>query len=148
MVVYDLICRKNHRFEGWFPSAEGYEEQAAQKKISCPVCATTKIVKLPHACAIQTKTKREKEENRAVRSKVSPHPLTEAESKELLLYLHHNVRENFADVGPRFAEEARKIFSGKVEKKGIHGTATAEEREELDEDNIPYFTLPKPDLDS
>jgi hypothetical protein len=106
------------------------------------------VVKLPHACAIQTKTKKEKEADRAERAKNLPRPLTEAESKEILLYLHHHVRENFEDVGPRFVEEARKIFSGKVERKGIHGTATAEEREGLDEDGIPYFTLPKPDLDS
>ena len=148
MVVYDLICRKNHRFEGWFPSAEGYEEQASQKKISCPVCGTSKVVKLPHACAIQTKTKREKEADRVERPKDTPRPLTETEAKEMLLYLHHHVHENFEDVGPRFAEEARKISSGKVEKKRIHGTATSEERELLDEDDIPYFLLPKPELDS
>ena len=55
MVVYDLICEAEHPFEGWFPSAEGYEKQAARRQISCPVCGTTNVVKLPHACAIHTK---------------------------------------------------------------------------------------------
>lgn len=148
MVVYELICRKKHRFEGWFPSAEGYEKQAVRKEISCPVCGTTKVVKLLHACAIQTKTKREKATDRPVRPKASRRPLTEVETRELLLNIHHHIRENFEDVGPRFAEEARKISTGNVENRPIHGTATPEERDGLDEDGIPYLLLPKPELDS
>ncbi len=148
MVVYDLICRKKHRFEGWFPSAEGYEEQAVRKEISCPVCGSSKVVKLLHACAIQTKTRREKEAGRPERPKASRRPLTEVETKEMLLHIHHHIRENFEDVGPRFAEEARKISTGNVEKRPIHGTATPKERDGLDEDGIPYLLLPKPELDS
>ncbi len=148
MVVYDLICRKKHRFEGWFPSAEGYEEQAVRKEISCPVCGSSKVVKLLHACAIQTKTRREKEAGRPERPKASRRPLTDVESKELLLNIHHHIRENFEDVGPRFAQEARKIFAGNDEERPIHGTATPEERDGLDEDGIPYLLLPKPKLDS
>ena len=65
MVIYDLICKKEHRFEGWFQSAEGYEEQIANKQVSCPVCGSTKVVKLPHACAIQIKKDRGGEPRRS-----------------------------------------------------------------------------------
>jgi hypothetical protein len=68
--------------------------------------------------------------------------------KELLLRLNHYVRENFEDVGPRFAEEARAIFHGETEERPIHGSTTPEEREGLDEEGIPYNILPKPKLDS
>ncbi len=146
MVVYDLICEQEHQFEGWFPSADGYEEQAAGQQISCPVCSTTKVVKLPHACAIHTKKVKKNKQPR--RSKAPSRPLTEAEAKEALLHVHHYVRENFEDVGSRFPEEARKQFHGEVEKKAIYGTATSEERGELDSDGVPYATLPKPELDS
>jgi hypothetical protein len=33
MVVYNLICKKNHPFEGWFPSFEDFQKQAEQKLI-------------------------------------------------------------------------------------------------------------------
>ena len=144
MVVYDLICKKNHRFEGWFPSFEGYQEQAAKGQISCPTCGTTEVEKIPHACAVHINREGKKDQ---VEKAPSP-PLSEAEAKENLLRLHHYVRENFEDVGARFAEEARAIFYGRSEKIPIYGTSTAEEREELDEEGIPYATLPKPVLDS
>ncbi|MCH6546399.1 MAG: DUF1178 family protein [Deltaproteobacteria bacterium] len=146
MVVYNLICEAEHPFEGWFPSAEGYGEQAAHQQISCPVCGTTNVVKLPNAFAIHTK-KEEKNEQPRRRRAPSRH-LSETEAKEALLRVHHHVRENFADVGPRFAEEARKMFHGDVEKKSIYGTATVEERDELDSNGVPYAILPKPELDS
>jgi hypothetical protein len=151
MVVYDLICKRNHRFEGWFPSFEGYQEQAARKLISCPTCGTTGVEKIPHACAVHVNKESKKEDVKKDQQRIekdpSP-PLSEAEAKELLIKLHHYVRENFEDVGPRFAEEARQIFRGKVESRPIHGTSTSEERQELDEEDIPYAIIPKPDLDS
>ena len=146
MVVYDLICEKNHRFEGWFPSFEGYQEQAGQGIISCPTCGTTAVAKLPHACAVHLKKETTKNPERSVET--PPPQLSPADVKELLIRLNHYVREKFEDVGPRFAEEARAIFDGRGAKRPIHGTATHQDREELDEDGIPYAILPKPELDS
>ncbi len=149
MVAYDLICKKNHRFEGWFPSFEGYQEQAAKKLISCPTCGTTKVEKMPHACAVlSNRGDKEKKEAPAQTEKTPSVQLTPAEAKELFIRLNHYVRENFEDVGPRFAQEARAIFHGEREKKSIHGTSTPQEREELDEEGVPYAILPKPELDS
>lgn len=145
MVVYDLICEKNHRFEGWFPSYESYQVQVAQGDISCPTCGTSEIEKLPHACAVHLKRETDRPEPPA--KQAPPAPLSEADAKELLFRLHHHVRENFEDVGPQFAEEARRIFHGEARERPIHGTSTSEEREELDEDGVPYVILPKPDLD-
>ncbi|HWO40174.1 MAG TPA: DUF1178 family protein [Candidatus Eisenbacteria bacterium] len=146
MVVYDLVCSRNHRFEGWFPSFEEYQKQAKKKQISCPVCGTSKIEKVPHACAVHVK----KANTPAPPKARPPAPTTPTpdELKELLIRAHHYVRENFEDVGPRFAEEARQIHSGKARERPIHGTATAEERSELAEEGIPFIVLPKPELDS
>src|SRR3990170_2242502 len=110
MVVYDLICKKNHRFEGWFPSFEGFQEQSAKKLISCPTCGTTKVEKMPHACAVLTNRGDKEEKKAPAKAEKAPTiSLTEAEAKELLIRASHYVRENFEDVGPRFAEEARAI---------------------------------------
>jgi hypothetical protein len=146
MVVYDLICKKRHRFEGWFPSFEGYQEQAEQGLISCPTCNTTAVEKLPHACAVHLK--KESPKPSAERPKPSPSALSDADMKELLIRVNQYVRENFEDVGTRFAEEARAIFHGESEKRSIHGSATHEDRQGLDEEGIPYAILPKPKLDS
>lgn len=145
MVVYDLICENNHRFEGWFPSFESYQEQAAQGQLSCPTCNSPGVEKLPHACAVHLK--KEAPKGQPATSQVPSQALCEADSRELLLRLHHYVREHFEDVGTRFAEEARKIFHGEVDPRPIHGSATAEEREHLDDEGIPFVILPKPDLD-
>ena len=66
----------------------------------------------------------------------------------MLLKVHHYVKQNFEDVGPRFAEEAREIHRGDAEERPIHGTATPKERDELIEEGIPHVVLPKPELDS
>ncbi len=149
MVVYDLLCKKKHRFEGWFPSFEGYQEQAAKKLISCPTCGSTKVEKMPHACAVLSNRGDKEEKQAPAKTEKAPSvQLTAAEAKELLIRLNQHVRENFEDVGPRFAEEARAIFHGESEKKSIHGTSTPQEREGLDEEGVPYLILPKPELDS
>lgn len=149
MVAYDLVCKKKHQFEGWFPSFEGFQEQAEKKLISCPTCGTTKVERIAHACAVLSSRGDKEEKKQPARTKKAAEvALTPEQAKELLIRLNHYVRENFEDVGPRFAEEARAIFDGRSAKKAIHGTSTPQEREGLDEEGIPYATLPKPELDS
>lgn len=151
MVIYNLVCKKKHSFEGWFPSFDDFQKQAEKKLISCPTCGTTKVEKVPHACAVHVKkeqpappAKRPQPTPPALRS-AAPSP---AEFKEMLLKVHHYIKENFEDVGPRFAEEARQIHKGDAEERPIHGTATTQETKELAEDGVPFIALPKPELDS
>ena len=154
MVVYDLICKKQHRFEGWFPSFEDFQKQAEKRLISCPQCGSKKIEKLPHACAVHIKkeaplpAKKEASVPAVKQPEPAEAPPTPAEVNEMLIRLHHFVKENFEDVGSRFAEEARSIHKGEAEERPIHGTATPQEREELQEEGVPHVILPKPDLDS
>jgi hypothetical protein len=147
MVVYDLVCKKDHRFEGWFPNYEAFQKQAERRLISCPVCGSTQVEKLPHACAVHVK-----KEPPAPPAEKKPNPaspsLSPEEFKEALVRVHHYIKENFEDVGSRFAEEAREIHQGKAEQRPIHGTATPEERAEMTEEGIPHVVLPKPELDS
>ena len=46
MILFDLKCNKNHKFECWFASSANYEEQLKNKMIVCPYCNSTKIEKL------------------------------------------------------------------------------------------------------
>ena len=147
MVIYNLLCKKKHSFEGWFPSFEDYQKQAGGNLISCPICGTTKVDKVPHACAVHVKKEQPAKPAKASQQ-TPPAPPSPAEFKEMLIQVHHYIKQNFEDVGPRFAEEARQIHQGKAEERPIHGTATAEERSELAEEGVPHAVLPKPDLDS
>jgi len=147
MVIYNLLCKKKHRFEGWFPSFEDYQKQAAKKLISCPTCGSTKIEKVPHACAVHVK----KEQPALPAKKPDPAPPampSPAEFKEMLIRVHHYVKQNFEDVGSRFAEEAKQIHKGAAAERPIHGTATVSEVKELAEEGVPFMPLPKPELDS
>ena len=51
---------------------------------------------------------------------------------------------NTEDVGPRFAEEARRIHYGEKPQRGIRGQATAEERSALQEEGIETMAVPVP----
>lgn len=153
MVIYDLICRKEHVFEGWFPSLEEFESQRTGKQLSCPICGSRKVDKLPNACAIHTKkAASEPEETPAAGGKRAPArqelSISPQQMKELLIRLHHHVRENFEDVGAGFAKEALRIQRGEADGRPIHGTATSVEKEALDDAQVPYVILPKPELDS
>ena len=146
MVIYNLICEQKHEFEGWFPSAEGFQDQLLGNQVSCPECGITAVQKLPHACAIRTNKEPSKERSRSIPTQAKV--LSESDARELLLRAHHHVQANFEDVGSDFAEQAQKMFKGEVEKKSIYGTATSGERDELDTEGVPYVVLPKPELDS
>jgi hypothetical protein len=147
MIIYNLLCKKKHRFEGWFPSFEDFQRQAEKKLISCPTCGTTKVEKVPHACAVHVKKDQPTvpAKNPTQNIPVRPSP---AEFKEMLLHVHHYVKENFEDVGSRFAEEAKQIHKGVAEERPIHGTATQQEAKDLADEGVPFIALPKPELDS
>ncbi|MFX8246747.1 DUF1178 family protein, partial [Acinetobacter baumannii] len=51
---------------------------------------------------------------------------------------------NTEDVGPRFAEEARRIHYGEAPQRGIRGQATPEEREALSDEGIDTVAIPVP----
>jgi hypothetical protein len=147
MVVYNLLCKKNHSFEGWFPSFDEYQKQADKKLISCPTCGSTKVEKVPHACAVHVKKEQPPAPAKITEKAPSAAP-TPAEFNEMLIRVHHYIKQNFEDVGSRFAEEARGIHNKKAEERPIHGTATIQEAKELAEEGVPFAALPKPQLDS
>ena len=38
-IKYNLVClEEEHKFEGWFPSIEEFENQLASGQLICPVC--------------------------------------------------------------------------------------------------------------
>lgn len=49
MILFELKCPSDHRFEAWFRNGAAYQEQAAAHQIACPVCGDSRIAKAPMA---------------------------------------------------------------------------------------------------
>ena len=52
MLVVDLACEAGHRFEGWFGSADDLASQQARRLLTCPVCNSAQVQRLPSASHI------------------------------------------------------------------------------------------------
>jgi|SRR5215470_5169272 len=137
MIVFDLICAARHRFEGWFMSGEEFGRQREQRLLSCPICATTEVEKLPTA-----KIKKGAE-NETVRPPASPAQPHEKQAIALANFIDL-VLKNTEDVGQAFPEEARKIHYAEVPRRGIRGIATREEAADLTDEGIEVLPLPVP----
>jgi hypothetical protein len=125
MKVFDLVCCDGHRFEGWFASSESFDAQHAAAEVRCPVCDAHDVQRAPSAPRLN------------LGSDSSPRALLPA----LLSHLRRMVSEA-EDVGSRFASEARKIHHDEAPARSIRGTATREERRELEQEGIDTLTIP------
>ncbi|TNE34693.1 MAG: DUF1178 family protein [Alphaproteobacteria bacterium] len=138
MIKYDLKCDNAHVFEAWFKNSAGYDEQADDGAIACAVCGSSIVSKAPMAPSVPRKgtslaTREEKamEESRQA-----------AFAMSALRELRKKVEDNCDYVGTQFAEEARKIHYGEVERHGIYGEATPEESRELREEGVEIAAIP------
>lgn len=136
MVIYDLSCADGHKFEGWFKQPDNFTDQLENSMLSCPVCGSVNIRKLPTASHIRTGTARE-----SVNKSQEIH--NDASLVEAMQSLRTHIDENFNNVGAQFPEEARKMHYGESEEKQIRGTATQDEVRSLAEEGIDAFPLPE-----
>ena len=166
MKVLDLQCSNQHVFEGWFGSEDDFQSQLGRSLVQCPLCGDAAISKRLSAPrlnfgAVNTGPREDSAgqpsaANPAVN--VGATAVANAPSHELVanpplpqeimaawMDMAKRVLANTADVGDKFAEEARKIHYGEVEERGIRGRATPRETEALLEEGIGVmpFMLPE-----
>jgi len=146
MKVLDLQCRHGHAFvEGWFASHDDYDEQRARGLLSCPVCNSPEVSKLPSAPRLNlgADSPVAPAADQSVASQdvaqVSPQQLQAAWMKMVRHVMAHT-----EDVGAQFAEEARKIHYGEREQRNIRGQASRAETEALLDEGIEILPLPVP----
>lgn len=159
--VFDLQCEHGHLFEGWFSSHDDYESQQARGILTCPVCDSATITKrlsaphlnvshlrAPSAVPATTQTDAAPAGDGQARAAsgtgavASADAATVARLQAAVLQEIRKVIRNTENVGPRFAEEARRIHTGDAQERPIRGTATPEERAALNEDGIEVMALP------
>jgi len=138
MILYNLVCTNDHEFEAWFRDGATYDKQSAAGDIDCPFCGTSRVSKAPMAPHLTRSKGGASGDDRAeVRAREVAEQILEAVNK-----LRRQIRENSEDVGDNFAKEARRIHYGETEERNIHGQATEEEAEDLDDEGVEFYRLP------
>ena len=135
MIRYTLRCDRDHEFEMWFRSSSDFDGAAAAGETECPTCGSTAVSKAPMAPAVAGTRGDDK------MTLAAPDPRKVA-LREAMMALRKQVVENADYVGPRFAEEARKIHYNEVEPRGIYGEASSEEASALAEEGIGFLPMP------
>jgi hypothetical protein len=140
VIVFDLICQDQHRFEGWFASGEDFASQKGRGLLECPVCGGAHVEKLP---AAKIRKQSELAVVPAPASAAAPKKFDQADVSRFIDY----VLSHSEDVGKAFADEARKIHYEEAPARSIRGVTTPTEAEDLREEGIPVFSLPVPPQD-
>ena len=135
MIVYDLICDAHHRCEGWFDGVEDYQHQLTSGLLTCPVCGSDRVQKVPSASRVHVRR------TTGLAGAATSDPETRA-ARELMRRMREFVETQCDDVGRDFAKEARRIHAGEAEERNIRGSATREEVNELREAGIDTLVLP------
>jgi hypothetical protein len=142
MIRYRLVCSEGHEFEGWFKSSAAYDDQQARSQIRCPHCGTVAVSKAIMAPSLATRTA---SVERIADAAPSPSwPGEEAQQlRDMMRKLRATLEKHSEYVGPRFAEEARKIYYEESSARGVYGEASPEEAKALCEEGIPILPLPR-----
>ena len=134
MIKYNLKCENNHEFESWFSDSKEFDKLNKKHLLDCIYCNSKKIEKSIMAPMISSS--KNKDENIEIISKDIDN------EKNKLLKLRKYIEENFDYVGKDFSKKVREVYYDKKNKKGIYGTTTAEERDELAEEGIDLLSIP------
>lgn len=149
MKVLDLHCRQNHVFEGWFASEEDFQRQLRDSLVQCPMCADTHICKRLSAPRLNLGARQTAADPVAPVTDVavasSPAEVSGVNLQAAWLSLARKVLATTEDVGPQFAQEARRIHHGQAEERAIRGQASPDEAMQLLDEGIAVlpFLLPE-----
>jgi len=137
VIIFELRCKNEHTFEGWFQDRAAFEKQRDANIITCPVCGEMEVSIVPSS---RTFVGRDTRPNARDAREMTP--------AQAFRMFQEFINKNFDDVGSRFAEVALKIHHGDEEKRNIKGTTTPQEEETLREEGIEFLKIPMPKLDS
>ena len=135
MIRYALQCTHGHGFEAWFRSSADYDAQAKGKLLSCPSCGSADVNKALMAPAVAAASGDKSTSAVLLGDK-------EQKLRAMLRAVRDEVTKNAENVGPRFAEVARQMHDGDLEKSSVYGVATADEARSLVEDGIEFHPIP------
>ncbi len=139
MIRYALRCRNGHLFESWFRSAAAYDSLRAAGHVSCPDCGLAEVEKAPMAPQLRPARSAN---DPAAQPAPNAAEVARRRRAEALSALRREVEATSDYVGLRFATEARRMHTGEMPERAIHGEARPEEARALIEDGVPIAPLP------
>jgi hypothetical protein len=155
MIRYALACAKGHSFESWFSNSDAYDAQRVRGLVTCPICGSTKVEKELMAPRLGRNSKKRSAPPPAAAAAPevapadanAPAPVAmmspqEREFRQKLKELREHVTRNADYVGPRFADEARKMHYGEIGHRSIYGEASPDDAKALHEEGIEFHPLP------
>lgn len=138
MIRYALKCHEGHGFDSWFQSAAAFDRLRDAGHVACSVCGSGKVEKDLMAPSVGSGRAAAAAPETAGRPLSRPASAAEAALAELRRKL-----ESQSDyVGPRFADEARRMHVGDAPQRSIWGEAKPDEAKRLIEDGVPVAPLP------
>ena len=132
MIKYRLFC-KNCKliFDSWFATSKEYDKLKKKKLLNCYNCNSLKVEKTLMAPKLINKN------------------LNNNSNKELQKYnntikkYQEFIKKNFEYVGENFSQKVRSIhYNDNKKKKGIYGTASKKDLDELKEEGIDTQIIP------
>ena len=132
MIKYRLSC-KNCKliFDSWFATSKEYDKLKKKKLLNCYNCNSLKVEKTLMAPKLINKN------------------LNNNSNKELQKYnntikkYQEFIKKNFEYVGENFSQKVRSIhYNDNKKKKGIYGTASKKDLDELKEEGIDTKIIP------
>ena len=135
MIKYSLICKDcDLIFESWFASSKEYEKLKRKKFLNCHNCNSFEVEKsLMAPSLISKKSEAVKDKNQKKYNQI----------RKTITEYQKFIKNNFEYVGDNFAYEARSIhYNNKKKEKGVYGTASKKDLDELKEEGIETKMIP------
>ena len=135
MIKYKLICKNcDFSFDSWFASSKEYEKLKSKNFLNCHKCNSQKVEKTLMAPKLINRNSFDNlEKNNAKLNKI----------RNKIKEYQKFIKSNFDYVGKNFAYEARSLhYNKKNKKKGIYGTASKNEIQELKEEGVKTEIIP------
>ena len=136
MIKYKLICKDcETTFDSWFSSSKEYEKLKKKKFLNCHFCNSLNVGKALMSPSVNT-SKNNLSDFNLPSKKYS-------EIKKKISKYQAFIKKNFEYVGENFTYEARSLhYKSKKRAKGIYGTATNQDLNELKEEGIKTAVIP------
>ena len=135
MIKYKLICKNcDISFDSWFASSKEYEKLKSKNFLNCHKCNSQKVEKTLMATQLINRNSSDNLEKKSTK-------LNEIKNK--IKEYQKFIKSNFDYVGKNFAYEARSLhYNKKNKKKGIYGSATKIQIQELKEEGVEAEMIP------
>ena len=136
MIKFKLICKDcETTFDSWFSSSKEYEKLKKKKFLNCHFCNSLNIEKGLMSPSVSTSKNNLKD--------IDLSSDKYREIKKTIYKYQEFIKKNFEYVGENFAYEARSLhYKDKKKARGIYGTATKKDLNELKEEGIKAEILP------